>query len=299
MPHLELVQNSWDVENDKFDIWKGDYSLGAIDADKLKNYVEIMLHSYIRTNNGSYNIYKPFRNCQTKDFTDKGYTPDTQFNIKLGKVNLCPDIDADDEFYKIEGKYSNMTFRQSFSVEIMKCHNETDGTCKEDSDIKLFLKQFSYTFYTLQERVNFVDENYNKYPLVTQNSFHSQFVLNLDQYRDNNNFVRINEVETNDNRLNIFANPKDYSFMDFTVNPTWIGFSEAWPVDNVTRDGGVSWKEKESQLILFGSYFFMSEERVVHHRQLQNIMQVLADFGGIQEIFLFLFVVICTFNNEK
>ena len=100
--------------------------------------------------------------------------------------------------------------------------------------------------------------------MTSQNIFHAQFTLDLKHYRDNNNFLRINEVETNDNRLNILAQPKEYEFIDYKINPTWMGSSEYWTM-NVTRDNGKTFKV-EKQLLLFGSYFFMSEERVRHSR---------------------------------
>ena len=146
---------------------------GALDYNKLKNYIEIMIHIYIRTDNGKQHIYRSFRNCRVSDFENRNYFPDEAFQEDLSKKNLCPDIQPDDELYRLESKYSNRTFRQSFSVEIMKCTNDTNPNCKDDIEIEQFLKQFYFTMYTLQERADFVDTNYGKYPLITQNSFHS------------------------------------------------------------------------------------------------------------------------------
>ena len=55
----------------------------------------------------------------------------------------------------------------------------------------------------------------------------------------------------------------------------------------------------EKQLLLFGSYFFMSEEEVKHSRNVWNIMSLLGDFGGLLDIFLLVFVICCSFVNEK
>ena len=124
--------------------------------------------------------------------------------------------------------------------------------------------------------------------------------MSIDKYRDNNNFLRPNAVETNDDRLNILAKPNQYQFIDYTVNPTWIGSSEYWilnatrgdPKDNTTF-------KNETQLLLFGSYFFLSEESVKHSRTAENIMQVVGDFGGVLEIFLFGFIVFGNYVNQK
>ena len=127
-----------------------------------------------------------------------------------------------------------MTFRQSFSVEIIKCNREINKWCKNDSDISKLLKQFYFTYYIVQQRVEFVDDNLNQNPLITQNLFHSQFVLNLDRYRDNNNFLRVNNVETNDHRWNFVARENEYEFVDYVMNPIWESSSEYWNI-NMTR----------------------------------------------------------------
>ena len=90
----------------------------------------------------------------------------------------------------------------------------------------MLLKQFYFTYQIVQQRVEFVNDNLEMNPLITQNIFHSQFVLNLDRYRDNNNFLRINEVETNDARLNIFKEASMFQFVDYVLNPIWESSSE-------------------------------------------------------------------------
>lgn len=53
----------------------------------------------------------------------------------------------------------------------------------------------------MMRRVEFTSENLLQDPLKTILTFHSQFMVDTEQYRDNNNFVRINKVLTNDHRL--------------------------------------------------------------------------------------------------
>jgi len=92
------------------------------------------------------------------------------------------------------------------------------------------------------------------------------------------------------------ASPQEFTFVDYVVNPMWTGKSEIWHL-NMTRDGKVY--RNETQLLLFGSYFFMSEEGVIHSRTVENLMQVIGDFGGVLEVVLFAFVFTVTMVNEK
>lgn len=168
--------------------------------------------------------------------------------------------------------------------------------CKNESEIDRFLKTFYFTFYTLQQRVEFTSDNFSKNPLKTTNTFHSQFQLFRDQYRDNNNFIRINKVSATDNRFAIFDTALNYNFIDFVQNPTWIGASSAWEI-NVSRDYGKTFNT-ETQLQLWGSYFFLSEEIVSHTRSVQSVIQILSDLGGIIEIFFLGFAVLNIWFND-
>ena len=111
MPHLEIVQGSWEQPNSAFDVWNKNISEDALDSEKLKNYIEVMLHIQIRKPKETIHILRPFRNCRVSDFINKNYEPDEYFAEQLKQRNLCPDVHTDDEFYKVESKYSNMTFR--------------------------------------------------------------------------------------------------------------------------------------------------------------------------------------------
>ena len=66
-----------------------------------------------------------------------------------------------------------------------------------------------FTIYYLEENIEFGNsENYKKRPTVTNDIFHSQFKIKLGTYRDNNNFLKINNVQTNDERYMVFRNSR-------------------------------------------------------------------------------------------
>ena len=60
------------------------------------------------------------RQCTLSDFESRNFEVLHSFKNHIGQ-RLCPDIAADDSFYQIRGAYSNLTLRNSFSVEILKC----------------------------------------------------------------------------------------------------------------------------------------------------------------------------------
>ena len=99
--------------------------------------------------------------------------------------------------------------------------------------------------------------------MLTQESFHSQFQLNLDQYRDNNNFIRMNKMTTNDNRLTVWKPSKVQYFLDYTMGPIWIGQSMYNSTNTISWDGGETYNE-EHRSILFGAFFFFSNDKVEH-----------------------------------
>ena len=53
MPHIEIVQGSWEHPLNVFDIWSGNPSEEGISADKLKNYIDVMIHTQIKRNDGN------------------------------------------------------------------------------------------------------------------------------------------------------------------------------------------------------------------------------------------------------
>ena len=134
-------------------------------------------------------------------------------------------------------------------------------------------------------------------PIKTVRILQSQFMLKFTEYRDQNLYIRINDVETNDNRQSLFEISDKYRYIDFTAGPGWIGPSEIW-VRNVSRDDGKTFKP-ENQLIIYGTYFFMSNDIAYQSRTVYNLLTVISDFGGIMEILTFVFMVSCTAFNDQ
>ena len=77
---------------------------------------------------------------------------------------------------KVKNGYSNQTERISFQVEIHKCSGE--NSCRDTADITNLLDNVYFTFYNLEENVEFGNpSNIGKRPIRGSDAFHSQFQL--------------------------------------------------------------------------------------------------------------------------
>ena len=109
-------------------------------------------------------------------------------------------------------------------------------------------------------------------------------MLSYEKYRDNNNFLRINSGSHSDQRFNTFAGSEDYRFVDYTVGPNWEG---KYLIDfrNTSTDSGKTWKD-EQVYQLFGCFFFLSEDQIIHNKNMYTIVDLLSDFGGLYSTFV-------------
>ena len=114
---------------------------------------------------------------------------------------MCPDLGKDNTNFWVQGKYTDQTFRQSFSVEINACNPQLRSTCKNENEIRRFVESFYFTLYILKPKLMFAPDNLQDNPLSTEQEFFGQFALNYDGYRDNNNLIEVHSVNTFDDRL--------------------------------------------------------------------------------------------------
>ena len=85
----------------------------------------------------------------------------------------------------------------------------------------------------------------------------------MTKYRDNNNFLRTNLGEHNDERFNLFMPDTSYSFVDLILGPVWIGKNKETYL-NRSKDGGQTFESNVYVNQMFGAYFFVSEDIVIH-----------------------------------
>ena len=110
----------------------------------------MVLHILVIDKGNELNIYKPFRQCTLKDFTSRNYTEYEESD--LGNM-LCPDVPNNYSMFRLESKYTNKTFRQSFSVDVLKCNLEVNPDCKNETEQQRFFESFYWTFEILESMV--------------------------------------------------------------------------------------------------------------------------------------------------
>ena len=118
----------------------------------------------------------------------------------------------------------------------------------------------------------------------------------MGNYRDNNNYLLHNKVETNDNRFSSLLNPYEFTFLSLDVMPSWIGDASK-KVYNMSSDG-ITYAEEECE-IYYGTYFFLSDNKVEHQRTLQTIVNVMSEYGGFSSLIFSIFGAVGEFVNDQ
>ena len=139
---------------------------------------------------------------------------------------LCPDIDKIKDFLKVKNGYSNRD-RSSFSVEISICNQ---NECESHEKIQAMLDEMMFTLYYLNEDIEYASvENQGEITMVMSDMFLSQFTLNVDQYRDNNNFLILNKLNAAEGRYTPLV-PQTHitkKFFQLRSRPPWTGKRKA------------------------------------------------------------------------
>ena len=175
--------------------------------------------------------------------------------------------------------------------------NPAVRSCKNETEIREFMKYHTYNLYILQQRAELGRVNSTDM-LKTQFLFHSQFLLDYEKYRDNNNFIRHNSLKFTTNRWSLAPQEFDQEFLDYTAFPTWVGDNFRWPL-NTSRDGGKTWTV-ERYTMVFGAYFFLSEDKVEQYKMVSNISEVIAIIEGVASlIFMFAQVIPRCINRKQ
>lgn len=107
--------------------------------------------------------------------------------------------------------------------------------------------------------------------------------------------MRYNEITTKDYRIDILQKGQ-FSYFDLIVNPSWQG--HVFQVNRNISIDGAPYKYTNQKLI-FGTYFFLADEYVTHSRDAENILGVLAKFGGLFSLAINLLAVPGKFSNKR
>lgn len=193
---------------------------------------------------------------------------------------ICPDILERDPMFKVINGYTNEDFRQSFSLELWKCNSKYGGKkCRSDSEIRSFLKSVFFTIFAINSEVVFTEDA--EVLVTAKDRFLFQFQADLEKYIDNNNFVRLNSVLSQNERFRIWKEPQHTRFIDLTSAVSWSG-SAFIDTYNWKRDG-VNLRQEDHQL-LFGTYFFLADEVVEYQHSVMHIFDCLSSVGGLESV---------------
>jgi len=86
-----------------------------------------------------------------------------------------------------------------------------------------------------------------------------------------------------------------YNFLNLNINPAWNSVTPKFAIENITTDGK-TFKLTKSE-VLHGTYFFLSEQRIIHSREVYNIIDLLSEFGGFYALLSKLLFLIGFFIN--
>ena len=114
-------------------------------------------------------------------------------------------------------------------------------------------------------------------------------------YRDNNNFLQFNSINTKDHRLFPWRHGH-YHFLKVDKGPVWT--SSSYDATHSTSYNGKDFKPETHQ-ILFGSFFFLSNIKSTHTRDVYNIVNLLTELGGIYCSFYALMKSLGTYINSQ
>ena len=158
-----------------------------IDMAKLSRFMKVNLVFRDRLKG---RIINPMRLCQPDDFESRGFKLDSESLKDQMTKRICPDIK---DFVQIKNSYSNPD-RKSLSIEISVCNSKD---CVAREKIEAMLAVLRFNIFYLHENIEYANTlNKGYMSLYMSDMFHSQFVLNLNSYRDNNNFLILNNLST-------------------------------------------------------------------------------------------------------
>ena len=105
--------------------------------------------------------------------------------------------------------------------------------------------------------------------------------MNLDKFRDSNNFLQKNNVKNTYNRYWVGMDEKKNEFLSVKVNSPYTNTLTIFNL-NYSRDGGNTFA-MESNQILYGTYFFLGQNLDKYSYEVVNFISLVSELGGFIE----------------
>lgn len=96
------------------------------------------------------------------------------------------------------------------------------------------------------------------------------------------------------------AEPQVYEFIDNIAMPVWVGTSRhIWRRNTMWIEEPELGFRTYDHHVIFGAYFFYSQERLEHSRSVFTYVNILAEIGGLFECFILVFGSLALIINDK
>ena len=105
--------------------------------------------------------------------------------------------------------------------------------------------------------------------------------MNLDKFRDSNNFLQKNNVKNTYNRYWVGMDEKKNEFLSVKVNSPYTNTLTIFNL-NYSRDFGNTFA-MESNQILYGTYFFLGQNLDEYSYEAVNFISLVSELGGFIE----------------
>ena len=99
-----------------------------------------------------------------------------------------------------------------------------------------------------------------------------QFALDVGKYADNNHFIRINHVFTEDSRWNPISSKRKFKFYDIDARQMTSYISNQFVINGKFENKVKGTVEDKKMRLIFGQYFFYSQTLLEHRREAFNIL---------------------------
>ena len=94
---------------------------------------------------------------------------------------------------RIKNGYFNESERISFEIVVILCDERKNSSCAKREKSKFLLDSIYWTLKVVEGKAELGNHlNYGMKPVRVHNKLVSQFVIDIDGYYDNNNFLRLN-----------------------------------------------------------------------------------------------------------
>lgn len=189
---------------------------------------------------------------------------------------------------------SHKNGRKNLFIGISQCKDSQN--CQPQYKIEILLQEIFFTFFNVLKQSHLNDAH--EYELRTKDTYNFQTQISSNTYTDLNNFLRYNSIlRSNYKRYSLLQSSQVLEFFDLQQSNIWNGRPYSLEM-LVSNDAGKTFQIKNKSLLL-GSYFFLSEEKIMHNHESQRLVDIVSIFSGLNRIVFVFLNFFCQYFNEQ